>query len=309
MRPPWADRCRTTASGFSPRFARRSRWNSAATVGTNIAYQRRNEEQRYEGKLTYTPKSGHSLQGSYFKLNQTLFNSTGSQVADLSSLTPQGQPQSMISTQYTGVLTPNFSLTAHYAARKFALTNVGADKTDRIFGTLVLDLQRGWRYWSPTFCSGSACGDGDEQRNNENFIVKGSYFLSNNAYGTHHLVFGYDYFNDNIIANTHASGSDYRIRGTSSIVPGTQIFPCSFPRADTLDHNPLVGLSEGSNLRVHSLFANDNWRLNGRRDAERGAPPGQERCDRRRRRQRRQRSLAEPARVGDVGPERRGRGR
>ncbi len=118
--------------------------------------ERRNEEQRYEGKLTYTPKTGHSLQGSFFKLNQTLFNSTGQQVADLKSLTPQGQPQSMISTQYTGVLTPNFSLSAQYSARKFALTDVGADKTDRIDGTLVLDLPRNWRFWSPTFCSGSA---------------------------------------------------------------------------------------------------------------------------------------------------------
>ena len=68
------------------------------TVGTNIAYERRNEEQRYEGKLTYTPKTGHSLQGSFFQLNQTLFNFTGQQVADLKSLTPQGQPQHMIAT-------------------------------------------------------------------------------------------------------------------------------------------------------------------------------------------------------------------
>ena len=234
------------------------------TVGTNIPYQRRNEEQRYEGKLTYTPRTGHSLQGSYFQLNQTLFNFTAQNVADLRSLTPQGQPQHMIATQYTGVLTPNFSLSAQYSARKFALTNVGADKTDRIFGTLVLDMQRGWRYWSPTFCSGSVCGDGDEQRNNENVIVKGSYFLSNNRSGSHQLVFGYDYFNDNIIANTHASGSDYRIRGTSSIVRGDQIFPVFLPGSTTLDRNPLFALSQGSNLRVHSLFANDTWRLNQR---------------------------------------------
>jgi hypothetical protein len=234
------------------------------TVGTNVPYERRNEEQRYEGKLTYTPKPGHSLQGSYFKLNQTIFNFTGSQVADLKSLTPQGQPQNMVSTQYTGVLTPNFSLSAQYSARHFALTNVGADTTDRIFGTLVLDLQRGWRYWSPTFCAGSACGDGDEQRNNENIIVKGSYFVSNSAYGTHNLVFGYDYFNDNIIANTHASGSDYRIRGASSIVRGSEIFPVFLPGATTLDFNPILKLSQGSDLRVHSLFANDTWRLNER---------------------------------------------
>ena len=234
------------------------------TVGTGIPYERTNDEQRYEGKLTYAPATGHSLQGSYFKLNQTLFNFTGSQVADLQSLTPQGQPQSMISTQYTGVLTPNFSLSAQYSARKFSLTNVGANTTDRILGTLVLDLSRGWRYWSPTFCSGSACGDGDEQRNNENVVLKGSYFLSGNTLGSHHIVFGYDYFNDNIIANTHPSGSDYRIRGSSSVVRGSEIFPVFLPGTTALDKNPLVAISEGSNLRMHSLFLNDNWRFNER---------------------------------------------
>ena len=58
--------------------------------------------------------------------------------------------------------------------------------------------------------------------------------------GSHHLVFGYDYFNDNIIANTHASGSDYRIRGMPpSIVRGDQIFPVFDPGSTTLDRNPL----------------------------------------------------------------------
>ena len=234
------------------------------TVQTNIPYKRTNDEQRYEGKLTYTPKSGHLFQGSYLKLNQVLENFTGQNVADLQSLTNQGQPQSLVSFQYTGVVTPNFSLSAQYSARRFALTDVGASTKDRIDGTLVLDLQRGLRYWSPTFCAGSTC-DGDEQRNNANAVVKGSYFLSNNASGTHHVVFGYDYFNDNIFANTHASGSDYRVRGTSSIIRDDKIFPVFLPNSTTtLDYNPLAAMSEGSNLRMHSTFVNDNWRLNDR---------------------------------------------
>ncbi len=120
-------------------------------------------------------------------------------------------------------------------------------------------------------------------------------------------MFGYDYFNDNIIANTHASGSDYRIRGTSSIVRGDQIFPVFLPGSTTLDRNPLVALSEGSNLRVHSLFANDTWRINQNGDAECGSAPRQERCDRWRREDGRQRCVAEPARLGRLGPERRRR--
>ena len=120
-----------------------------STVGTLIPYERRNDEQRYEGKVTYTPTTGHSVQASFFKLNQTLFNFTGSNVMDLESLTPQGQPQNMVSAQYTGVVTQNFSWSALYSARKFSLTDVGANTTDRINGTLMLDLQNNWRYWSP----------------------------------------------------------------------------------------------------------------------------------------------------------------
>jgi Carboxypeptidase regulatory-like domain/TonB-dependent Receptor Plug Domain len=233
-----------------------------STVGTNIAYTRVNDEQRYEGKLTYTPKAGHSLQGSYFKLNQVLENFTGQNVADLQSLTDQGQPQDVMSVQYTGVITPNFSLAAQYSARSFALTDTGANTRDLIKGTLVLDLQNGYRYWSPTFCSGSVC-EGDEQRDNENVFVKGSYFITNNRSGAHHLIFGYDYFNDNITANTHQSGSDYRIRGTSSVIRDGVVYPIFLPNANTtFDYNPLAGHSEGSNLRVHSTFINDNWRVN-----------------------------------------------
>ena len=235
-----------------------------STVGTLIPYERRNDEQRYEGKVTYTPTTGHSVQASFFKLNQTLFNFTGSNVMDLQSLTPQGQPQNMVSAQYTGVVTKNFSWSALYSARKFSLTDVGANTTDRINGTLMLDLQNNWRYWSPTFCSGSACGDGDEQRNNQNIVVKGSYFLSRPATGTHHMVFGYDYFNDNIIANTHPSGSGYRIRGTTSYIRDGKVYPVLNPGTTTLDFNPILAISQGSDLRMHSLYANDNWRLNDR---------------------------------------------
>ncbi|RPI52706.1 MAG: TonB-dependent receptor [Acidobacteria bacterium] len=236
------------------------------TTATNIPYTFVNDEQRYEGKLTYTPRSGHSVQGSYFKLTQILDNNAQFNVGDLQSLTRQGQPQSLAAVQYTGVLTPNFSLSAQYSERRLTFTEVGSSQTDRINGTLMFDLSRNLRYWSPTFCSGSACRDGDEERNNQNIVVKGSYFLSNNASGAHHVVFGYDYFNDNIIANTHASGSEYRIRGTSSVFrPDGTIYPVLTPNLNTtLDWNPLVGLSEGSNLRVHSLFVNDNWRWNER---------------------------------------------
>ena len=41
----------------------------------------------------------------------------------------------------------------------------------------------------------AACAS-EDQRNNENLLAKGSYFLSPQSAGSHDLAFGYDTFND-----------------------------------------------------------------------------------------------------------------
>ena len=183
---------------------------------------------------------------------------------DTASLTDQGQPQDLYSVHYTGVVRPNFFLEAQYSARHLTFTDVGAKTRDLIDATMILDISRNFRYWSPTFCSGSTC-DGDEQRNNSNLVVKGSSFLSTRSSGSHHVVFGYDYFNDNIWANTRATGSDFRIRSTNSVIVDGVVYPQFIPgtaaTSTAIDWNPILALSEGSNLRTHSLFANDTWRL------------------------------------------------
>ena len=155
--------------GSSARCDRRSRNRSARRLGRTSRIPAPTTSSVMKASSPTPRESGHSMQGSYFKLNQVLENFTGQNVADLQSLTNQGQPQDLVSVQYTGVITSNFSLSGQYSARSFALTNTGANTTDRINGTLVLDLQNGYRYWSPTFCAGSVC-DGDEQRDNENVV-------------------------------------------------------------------------------------------------------------------------------------------
>jgi hypothetical protein len=238
--------------------------STRTTVSTNIPYIRTNDEKRYEGKVTYTLRPGHAVRGSYLYMDQVLENSTGSNVMDLVSLTNQGQPQDLYSFQYTGVLRPDFFIEAQYSARHLTFTDVGADTKDLIDGTMILDISKNARFWSPTFCSGATC-DGDEQRNNSNFVIKASSFVPTKSFGTHHVVFGYDYFNDNIWANTHASGSDYRIRATNSIFTGGIIYPQFIPgsaaTSTMIEYTPITELSEGSNLRTHSLFVNDTWRL------------------------------------------------
>jgi hypothetical protein len=233
--------------------------STKTTSFTNIPYPFTNEQQRYEGKLTYALRPGHSLQAFYTKINQVLKNNTGSTVMDLRSLTAQGQPQDLSSVHYTAVLGKNLFVEAQYSARHLSFTGVGSSTTDRTNGTMILDVQRNARFWSPTFCSGAVCSN-DEGRNNSDAIVKGSYFLSSKTGGSHHMVFGYDRFDDNIWANTHASGSDYRIRATSSLIRGTEVFPQFIPGTTQIEWDPINQTSQGSHLRTHSAFINDTWR-------------------------------------------------
>ena len=261
---------RTRAEGslwFFGAMRSQSQESTRTTANTNIPYIRTNAEQRYEGKLTYSKKN-HTLQASALKINQVLKrNPSAALMMDLASLVDQKQPQALWSVHYTGVISPNFFVEAQYSARRLSFGDTGAKTRDLIDGTVILDLSRSSaRFWSPSFCSGSVC-DGDEPRNNRDVVVKGTYFLSGRAGGSHHLVFGYDGFDDNIWANTHITGSDYRIRATRTILmaDGT-IYPVFLPgtaaTSTQIDYNPILELSKGSHLRTHSGFINDNWRWN-----------------------------------------------
>lgn len=150
----------------------------------------------------------------------------------------------------------------------------GAKSTDLIDGTLLIDNSRagGGRWWSDTFCG--VCTP--EGRNRENLFAKGSYSLSTRRLGSHNVVFGYDTFNDIRRANNHQSGSDYRILSAGTILTGNgagenDIFPIFLgDGTTTIQWNPILQDSEGSNFRTHSGFVNDTWRVNDRLTASVG---------------------------------------
>ncbi len=63
---------------------------------------------------------------------------------------------------------------------------------------------------------------------------------------------------------TYQSGSGFRILGTTSIVRGTDVFPVFQSGLTAIVQTPILQESEGTDLRTHSLFLNDEWRYNGR---------------------------------------------
>ncbi len=236
-------------------------------VVTNVPYVFTDKSQRYETKLTYSLDSNHRFQGAYTKGIRDVLNNTFNPnlSMDMASLEDRSLPEDLFTINYTGALAHNFFIEGRYSQRSLTFVGSGSKFTDLGKGTLLVDPS-GRRYNSPTFCG--VCTD--EQRDNQDIFVKGSYFVSTSRTGSHNVVFGYDLFNDIRLANNHQSGSNYRILNAPAIVEGQNVV-ATFPSGTTtIQWNPIFVQSQGTDFRTHSLFFNDNWRISGRITANLG---------------------------------------
>ena len=242
--------------------------NGRTLALTNVPYTYQTRQRRNEAKVTYSPVTGHRLQGAFIdsfeeQVNQSQNLNT---VMDVNSLYTVKRPMNLFTVEYAGVLSRALVVEARVSARNETLQGVGASTRDKILGTLLLD-RSGRRYWSPTFCG--VCGP--EQRDGQEVFAKGSYFSSTQGLGSHQMVFGYDLYNDRRLANIHQSGSDYRIVNTTVIQQGASLTPQFIADGATMIvWNPIVNPSNGTNFRTHSLFYNDNWRISTRVTANLG---------------------------------------
>jgi outer membrane receptor for ferrienterochelin and colicin len=253
---------------------------SETTFYTNIIYPNIVDDKRYEGKLTWAITQRHTLKGAYTYRQRIETNNTFGNVMDQASFYDNKEPTSLLSANYTGVLSSNFFVEAQYSRRTLSFVGSGSRYTDIERGTMILDRSRGSVRWnSPTFCA--VCGLSEdeiaagklnqEQRNNQDVFVKGSYFLSTERTGSHSLVFGVDAFEDSRKNDNYQSGSGFRLYSNNTIFRGEDLYPVVVPGTSNTQTsaayilwNPLPEHSQGSRLRTYSLFMNDVWRLNSR---------------------------------------------
>ncbi len=232
---------------------------STVTRFTNIPVTFGAKETRYEGKLTISPLQNHTLTGSYIGISHSDVNYNFDVPADTNVFYNRQLPQSIFVLNYAGVLSSSLFVDGFYSKRKFSFQNAGSTATDLIGGTPIKDTNLGVVYNSPTFC---ACNKDD--RNNNDVIVKGTYFFSTPSLGSHTLLGGYDDFGGQRESNNYQSGSNYTLYSqTASIVRGSSIYPV-FDSASYLIYWPVTQVSQGNDLRTRSAFLNDTWRLNER---------------------------------------------
>lgn len=228
---------------------------------TNIGYDFEVDEKRFEGKLTQSLGAGHTARVSYTDIRRDEINNaypSPQGIMDQRSLYDRALPQQLLAVHYTGAVGGNLFLEAQYAQRTFTFEGSGAKTTDLIDGTVLQDRTTGARWWSPTFCG--VCSD--EERNNDNILLKANYFLST-ARGSHNLVAGYDTFNDKRIGDNDQSGSGFQVWASGSVIDNGEIYPVLRPdRSTWIIWFPIQEASRGTKFRTHSLFVNDTWSLN-----------------------------------------------
>jgi outer membrane receptor for ferrienterochelin and colicin len=260
--PIWQDRIWFFLAG---RFAKTDFSRSTASP-LNLPFTENRDQKRFEGKLTISPFERHTLLASYQKIEDAQNNNwyTSAPIYDYDSLYNRETPQELLSVNYNATITNSLFAEAQYSQRKFTFVGSGSQYTDLIKGTLLLDLANGsTRYWSPTFCG--VCDD--EKRDNEDVLLKATYFLSTAGTGSHNLVFGADRYSDKRFANNHQSGSDYRIYTTGTVIRDNVVYPRITGSATGnsptyIMWNPIDEGSRGNDFRTWSVFVNDSWHLN-----------------------------------------------
>ncbi|HEY6931067.1 MAG TPA: carboxypeptidase regulatory-like domain-containing protein, partial [Thermoanaerobaculia bacterium] len=212
---------------------------------TPIPYVHGTDERRGEAKLTAAIAPAHNLVASYvcvqqketnFAFNQNILDTSGS-LADVE------RPYSFLAVNYNGIPTSNLFLEAQYSRREFTIEQNSPTDTTLIGGTRIFDASRALAGYYSVFAPVLV----PQHYDNDSWLVKASSFFSSTAWGSHELRVGAERFAESAAANQVATGSDFRVNVTSSIIRGTQVFPSIHP-GDTIRWSPIAQESAGTDL-------------------------------------------------------------
>jgi hypothetical protein len=227
---------------------------------TPTDYVHSTDERRLEGKLTISPFAAWNLVASYIDVNFEEQNlSTGADILlDTASLVSREAPYSLLALRASGVPTSRLFVEGQYSRRRFSLETTSPIASDRIRGTLISDVSRGF---SATFNSPTAVGFEPDRYDNDSYAVRGVYFLPTSAAGIHEIHSGYEHFSESARKNGHTSGSDFWIQQSSAIMRGTTLLPVFSPGLTQIVWFPFLQALRGSELTTDSGFLEDRLQL------------------------------------------------
>ncbi|HEX9982532.1 MAG TPA: TonB-dependent receptor [Thermoanaerobaculia bacterium] len=252
------------------RYAERSQNNTLANE-LATGYVSGTTDTRYEGKLTGQLTSKHSLVASYLDATTEQTNNCpfGGCLEFVNLDVARELPNTFLTLHYNGIITNSLLIEGTYANKDFSFVGSGGDFTDRIRGTALGAYGTGEGYLgAPFFCG--VCDD--EERNNDLWGAKATYYLASKSFGTHSIVTGYENWTETRLSNNYQTASNYIVYlydDANLIAPtctgaSAADITCrpQITTGDELKWNPIFELSQGSDFQTQSLFVNDKWDLN-----------------------------------------------
>jgi hypothetical protein len=244
--------------------------SQSAFAQTGTAFTTRNENTRYEAKLTGTPTSGHTVQGSFIDNVTDLRQPALPSSIDPATFTSPSTPNRLFAASWRGALGARTFATAQYSQKWWKLENAGGSSTaiaESPFltrGTLGVPggLQYNAPYWDST---------DPEQRNNRQFTATVAHMLSSARLGTHEVKGGFEHFvSTRVGGNSQTSTgyvfqTDYRLdeNNRPALDAAGRLIPRFVPNNSRVQvWLPLRGSS--IDIATTSLFANDHWTVNPR---------------------------------------------
>ena len=241
-----------------------------AFAQTGAAVTSRNENTRYEAKLTGTPLAGHTVQGSFID-NATHLRQPALPVSiDPATFTTPSTPNRLFAASWRGVLAPRTFATAQYSQKSWKLENAGGSSTaivDSPFltrGTLGVPggLQYNGPYWDST---------DPEQRNNRQLTASVAQMFSSPRAGTHEVKAGFEHFvstrvgGNSQTATGYVFQTDYRLDANNR--PALDADGRLIPRFVSGNSRVQIWLpvrGARSDIGTTSVFVNDHWTVSPR---------------------------------------------
>lgn len=243
---------------------------------TGIPYTSRNDNTRYEGKLTGTIAAGHTLQGSYIG-NQTDLQQPALLAAsvDPATFTTPSTPNRLLAATWRGSVGARTFATAQYSQKNWKLENAGGTSgsiIDSPFLTRGAKVPGGLQYNAPYWDSTDP-----EERNNRQLTGSVTHLLGSRGVGTHELKGGFEYFVSSRVGGNSQTGTgyvfttDYKVQGAAPFIDASgRLVPTFVPGLSRMATWSPV---RGAKIDVTTLsgFVTDRWTMGSRLTLDLGA--------------------------------------
>ena len=242
----------------------------SAFAQTGIPYTSRNDNTRYEAKLTGSLSPAHTLQGTFIDNATDLVMPAFGGAIDPAMMTTPSTPNRLFAATWRGVLGARTFATAQYSQNWWKLENAGGSSTAILESPFLtrgtLGVPPGLGYNAPIFDSTDP-----EQRNNRQLTGSVSQMVSSARYGTHEVKGGFEYFvSTRVGGNSQTSTgyvfqTDYKLDAANrpAFDADGRLIPRFVPGNSRVQvWEPIRGAE--IDLTTASFFVNDHWTAGSR---------------------------------------------